>query len=64
MGPGARAALVCIEQGAYGPGVDRARPIPPARLAARPGALRCVAPRQAGPIRLDTRPHLAYCYGA
>jgi RNA polymerase-binding transcription factor DksA len=36
------AALVCIEQGTYGNCVDCTRPIQPARLVARPFAIRCV----------------------
>jgi hypothetical protein len=41
------AALVRLEQGTYGTCVDCARPIQPARLAARPFAIRCVACQQA-----------------
>ena len=40
------AALVCLEQGTYGTCVDCTRPIQPARLAARPFAIRCVTCQQ------------------
>jgi RNA polymerase-binding transcription factor DksA len=40
------AALVSIEQGTYGTCVDCTRPIQPARLTARPFAIRCVTCQQ------------------